>query len=77
MIEKLSDFTWHLEFYRQNADGTRTLTQRTTVPEAVVEQVIDKAGSLLRESALALGKANLCLIKRQDGTLLREVHANT
>jgi hypothetical protein len=28
MIEKLSDFTWHLEFYRHNADGTRTLTQK-------------------------------------------------
>jgi hypothetical protein len=73
MTEKLNDFTWHLEFHRDNADGTRTLTQRTTVPEATVEQVIDKANSLLRGSALALGNANVCVIKHQDGTVLREV----
>lgn len=73
MTEKLSDFTWHLEFHRDNADGTRTLTQKATVTEATVEQVIDKANSLLRGSALALGNPNVCVIKRQDGTILREV----
>lgn len=73
MTEKLSDSVWHLEFYRSGTDGTRTLVENVTDAASSVEQVIDKAKSLMQENTFPLGKANVCLIKRQDGTLVREV----
>ena len=74
MTEKLSDLVWHLEFYKSGTDGTLNLIEKVTfngTPE--VEGAVDKAKSLMHENTFPLGKANVCLIKHQDGTLVREV----
>jgi hypothetical protein len=76
MTEKLSDLVWHLEFYQGGSpNGTRTLVDKRTHLAPSVEQAIDKAKSVMQENSFPLGKANVCLMKRQDGTLVREVFA--
>ena len=74
MTEKLSDSVWHLEFYRSGIDGMLNLIERVTLTETPeVEDAVNKAKSLMQENTFPLGKASVCLIKRQDGTLVREV----
>ncbi len=65
---------WHLEFYR---DGKRTGGDIVNDASSSVELAIALAKSLMQNNTFpCCGKANLCLVKRQDGSLVREVVAN-
>jgi hypothetical protein len=67
---------WHLEFYRINPDGTRTGGDLVNDASPSVELVIAQAKSMMQNITFSWGKANLCLVKSQDGRLVREVVAN-
>jgi hypothetical protein len=78
MEGKLITF-WQLYFYRI-IDGKRTGGDLVSVkdPSSSIDFAIDEAKFLLKNNQFPVcGKADLCVIKTQDGNLVREVHANT
>ena len=68
----------YLEFYRLNPDDTRIGGDRTTLnpPSLPIDQIIVQAKSMMLNLTFSWGKANLCLIKTQDGSIVREVVAD-
>jgi len=64
---------WHLEFYRIDADGKRSGGAKVTDGSASIGEAITQARSMMRNNTFSFGKANLCLIKDQDGALIQEV----
>ena len=76
MSEKPCDWYWPVEFYWADPSGTRTSVQNGTVLAPSLEQVIEEAKSMMQNitfPSVASGKANRCLIKKQDGRIVREV----
>ena len=43
---------------------------------ASLEQAIEEAKSVMRNRTFHFGKATLCVVKSQDGTIVREVSAD-
>jgi hypothetical protein len=70
---------WHLYFYRI-IDGKRTGGDVVNVeaPSSSIDLIVDKAKFLLANTQFPMcGKADLCVIKTQDESVVREVPANT
>ena len=67
---------WHLEFYWVNPDGMRTGGDIVNDASSSVELVIAEAKSMMQNITFPWGKANLCLVKSQDGNLVHEGVAN-
>jgi hypothetical protein len=67
---------WCLEFYRFNPDGTRAGGDKVTDGSPSLELAMTKAKSILRDNTFSWGKPNLCLVKGQDGSIVREVVAD-
>lgn len=67
---------WDLEFYRTDADGVRSGGQKVTDGSASIDGAVFQAKSMMEHGIFSFGKANLCLIKSQDGTIVREVVNN-
>jgi hypothetical protein len=63
----------HFEFYRVRLDGRRIGGEKVTFGSSTMELAISHAQSMLENNTFSFGKANLCLIKDQDGGLIREV----
>jgi hypothetical protein len=63
---------WHLEFYRVERSGKWVGPHRMTHASSI-ENAAKKAESLLRSNAFPFARANLCLIKNQDGDVIRQV----
>ncbi|MGC2221233.1 MAG: hypothetical protein WA624_02130 [Methylocella sp.] len=72
----MSRMFWHLEFYRVNPDGKRTGGDIVNDASLSVELAIAQAKSMTKYHFPCCRKANLCLVKSQDGSLVREVVAN-
>jgi hypothetical protein len=73
----MSRMFWHLEFYRVNHDGKRTGGDIVNGASSSVELAIAQAKSMMQNITFPCsGKANLCLVKSQDGSLVHEVVAN-
>ena len=70
---------WPLYFYRV-IDGKRTGGDLVSVkdPSSSIDFAIDEAKFLLKNNQFPLcGKPDLCVIKNQDGIVVREVNADT
>jgi hypothetical protein len=72
----MSSMFWLLQFYRVNPDGTRTGGYIVNDPSSSVELASAQAQSMMRNTAFPWGRANLCLIKSQYGSLVCEEIAN-
>src|SRR5271166_4119141 len=70
---KVSTMVWHFEFYRVNSDGTRTGGDRITDTSESIDQAAAQGKSMMENITFGFGKANLCVIKNQNGTPIREV----
>jgi hypothetical protein len=68
---------WHFAFYHVESDGARIGGDKVTDGSPSIEQAIAQAKSMLQSVIFPFGRANLCLIKSQDGNLVREVTADT
>jgi hypothetical protein len=68
---------WQLEFYCVNSDGTRTGGDRVTDASKSLDQAAAQAESMMENVTFAFGKANLCVIKNQNGTPVREVRRDS
>jgi hypothetical protein len=67
---------WHLEFYCIGSDGKRIGGEKVTGGPSSFDDAITKAKSMMRNVTFSFGKANICVIKSQDGSLVREVNAD-
>ncbi len=67
---------WRFEFFRVGEDGKRTGPDVMTDGSASLEQAIAEAKSVMRNRTFHFGKATVCLVKRQDGSIVREVSAD-
>jgi hypothetical protein len=67
---------WQLEFYRVNADGRRTGSDKITDASSSIDRAITRAEFMMKNATFHFGKANFCLIKDQNGNLVREVSLN-
>jgi hypothetical protein len=67
---------WHLEFYRTDPDGKRIGGEKATDGPTSVEVAITNAKSKMQNLTFSFGKANVCVIRTQDGSLVREVSAD-
>jgi len=68
---------WRLEFYRVEPDGTRTGGDMVNDASSSVELATAQAKSMMQNITFpCCGKADLCLIKSQHGSLVCEVVAN-
>lgn len=68
---------WHFEFFRVGDDGKRIGGDAMTDGSTSLEEATAKAKSIMRSVTLPLsGEATLCVVKRQDGTVVREVRAD-
>jgi hypothetical protein len=71
---------WQLYFYRI-IDGKRIGGDLVNVeaPSSAIDLIVDKAKFLLANNQFPVcgGKADLCVIKDQDGNFVREVPTNT
>jgi hypothetical protein len=67
---------WHLEFYLVNPDGTRTGGDTVNDTSSSVELASAQAKSMMQNITFPWGRANLCLIKSQNGSLVCEEVAN-
>lgn len=63
----------HLEFYWIPLEGSLRYCERITFNATSIEFAIAHAGGVLESQDSPYGKANLCLIKDQDGQLIRDV----
>jgi hypothetical protein len=61
------------EFYGVRADGQRIGGEAITFSSTRMDLAIRHAQSMLEERTFLFGKANLCLIKDEDGNIVREV----
>ncbi len=63
---------WHLEFYRVDRNGKWVGPHRINHDTSIADAV-RKAESLLQNNTFPFLRANLCLIKDQDGDVVRQV----
>jgi hypothetical protein len=63
----------HFEFYRVRLDGRRIGGETITFGSSTLNLAIGHAQSMLKDRTFSFGKANLCLIKDEDGNIVREV----
>lgn len=68
---------WRLEFYQIDSDGTRTGGQQVVDASESVAAAIAQAQSMMRDAIFTFGRANLCLIKTQNGRVLCEVRSES
>jgi hypothetical protein len=73
---EMSSMVWLLQFYRVNPDGTRTGGYIVNDPSSSVELASAQAKSMMQNIKFPWGRANLCLIKSQYGSLVCEEIAN-
>jgi len=66
---------WHFEFYHVNPDGTLTGGHKIAEASDSVAAAIAQAQSIMRDVTFAFGKANLCLIKTKNGSVICKVEA--
>ncbi len=67
---------WHFEFYGVSSDGARIGGDKATDASPSIDRAIAQAQSTMQNATFPWGKANRCLIKSPDGSLLREVIAD-
>jgi hypothetical protein len=72
----MSNIIWHLQFYRTKPDGTRIGGDIVNDLSPSIDRAIDQAKSLLQNVTFPWGKPNVCLVKSQDGSIVREVSGN-
>jgi hypothetical protein len=72
----MSSEFWHLQFYRVSPDGMRTGGDIVNDPSSSVELATAQAKSMMQNITFPWGKANLCLVKSQDGRFICEVVAD-
>jgi hypothetical protein len=63
------------QFYLDTPGGHRTGGETILYGSSTLDEATGRAESMLRERTFPFGKANLCLIRDQDGNLIREVRA--
>ena len=61
------------EFYRVRPDGSLKHCEKITFSTTSMDLAVGHAKKVLEGGTFAFGKANLCLIKDEDGRLIREV----
>ena len=67
---------WHFEFYRTSSDGTRLGGDKVTDGSSSIELAIAQAKSMMQKVTFPFGKATICVIKKQDGSLVCGVSAD-
>jgi hypothetical protein len=63
----------HLEFYSVPPDGSLKHCEKITFSTTSMDLAVGHAEKVLEDRTFPFGKANLCLIKDEDGGLIREV----
>ena len=66
---------WYLEFYGIGSDGKRIGGEKVTDGSSSLDDAITKAKSMMHNVTFSFGKTTVCVIKSQDGSLVREVNA--
>jgi hypothetical protein len=72
----MSIIIWHLQFYHANPNGTRIGGDIVNDTSPFIDLGIDQAKSMLQNITFHWGKPNVCLVKSQDGSIVREVIGN-
>ena len=67
---------WHFQFFQVAYDRRRIGGDVMMDGSASLEQAIEEAKSVMRNRTFHFGKATLCVVKSQDGTIVREVSAD-
>ena len=67
---------WHLSFFRVEHDGRRIGGDAMTNGSTSLEGAIAEAKSIMQNRHFHFGKATVCVMKRQDGTIVGEVNAD-
>jgi len=63
------------EFYLDTPEGHRMGGDTILYGSSTLDEATGRAELMLREHTFPFGKANLCLIKDEDGNLIREVRS--
>jgi hypothetical protein len=66
---------WHFQFFQVAYDGRRIGGDVITDGSASLEEAIEEAKSIMRNRTFYFGKASICVVKSQDGAIVREVSA--
>ena len=69
----MSGTAWWFEFYQIGPDGTRAGGHKIADASEFVAIAIVRAQSIMRDRTFTFGKANLCVIKTQQGRVICEV----
>jgi hypothetical protein len=64
------------QFYLDTPEGHRMEGETVLYRSSTLDEAIKRAGKMLKARTFYFGKANLCIIKDQDGHVLREVRIN-
>jgi hypothetical protein len=67
---------WHFQFFQVAYDGRRIGGDVMTDGSKSLEQAMEEAKSIMRSRTFHFGKATICVVKSQDGTIVREVSAD-
>jgi hypothetical protein len=68
-----SSMLLQFEFYLDTPEGHRMGGETILYGSSTLDEAIGRAESMLREHTFPFVKANLCLIKSEDGRLICEV----
>ena len=74
--ENETEMLWHFDFYLVGQDGKRIGGENSTDASSSLDLAVAQAESMMENITHTFGKANRCLIKSQDGTIVREVIAD-
>jgi hypothetical protein len=65
------------QFYLETPEGHRMGGETILYGSSTLDEATGRAESMLRERPFPFGKANLCLIRDQDGNVIREVRGSS